>query len=93
MHVVRFYEHGLHQFIDIQVGQEIDDVLKIVSDLVVDRDTTTDDLVQIRANFRQSTQQAIQAGFLLLDLKSQAACCRIIDVTKKMLHTNLCTEK
>ena len=76
--------------VTIEVGQEVEDVLQVVHDLMVDGEFTLADEGEVIPDFDQSRMEPLERGDLGRDPVGQAAkLVGRLDVTQEVLDTDL----
>ena len=69
-------------------GQEVENVLKLVDDLMVDWQLALYHFVQVRFDVVQAGKETFEAVQLIGQLLTQTSDCDVTDITQKMLDTN-----
>lgn len=70
------------------VGKEVEDVLQLVSDLMIDGHFAFSDLLQVILDVAQLEIQSLQTQQLVGDFLRQAADSRVFNIAQQMLDTN-----
>ena len=87
--VVRVDVHRLDKVRVREVGQEVEDVLQLVGDLLVEGELAVDDLLQVLSHLLELDAEALQAQQLVGDPLRERAHRRVLDVPQQVLHAHL----
>lgn len=79
---------GVGEVVVADVGQQVEDVLQLVRDLMVDGQLAVADLLQVVLDVAQLEIQSLQAEQLVGDLLRQTSDGRVFDVAQQVLDSN-----
>mmetsp|Transcript_9076 Transcript_9076/g.17788 ORF Transcript_9076/g.17788 Transcript_9076/m.17788 type:complete len:217 (+) Transcript_9076:494-1144(+) len=92
-HVVGLQRERLPQLVLIQVGQQVEDILKIVENLRVGRQFPCQNVPKILSHLLKFPDQRVQRNHFLLDPRAQRESGGVLDVPKQMLYSDLLSFK
>mmetsp|Transcript_37944 Transcript_37944/g.55647 ORF Transcript_37944/g.55647 Transcript_37944/m.55647 type:complete len:326 (-) Transcript_37944:197-1174(-) len=89
VHVVGLDQQRADQLLHVQVGQQVEDRLHVVHDLVVHRQPAVQHVLQVCPHLLELLLQPHQRRKLVPDLRGERGGGRVVDVPQQVLHAHL----
>jgi hypothetical protein len=87
--IVSLHAEVLHSLVHLEVRQQVEDVLEVVNDRVIIPEFPRQYILQVDAHLLKLLSERLESLNLISDMLRELPLRGILDVSKKVLHSDL----